>query len=262
MSSNVAQLLLVVNTQQATINSLKSTVNNLVDSNLVLNNELKELKTMVKDSQNSHVPIRIPNSTQMASLALTDSMMKDVKAYDTKSLHVQSHRGAKTCDAVKTLKSMLTNSFGDVICHFGTNDSSTTLPVDKIMDNFREIVTEAKRVSSTGHVTISALCPRADDESASSRGREINSRLEALSSDLGFVFSSHDGNFRLQNGEANESLLHPIDKLHLSEAGVEMLLKNLQLSQLAHFACSIPGAPSSSIPRPGSQTQEKRKAPT
>ena len=95
-----------------------------------------------------------------------------------------------------------------------------------------KIITEAKRVSSSGHVTISSLCPRTDKPDAGTRVTEANIKLATLASDSGCVFVSHQENFLCKNDDINEDLLQ-IDGLHLSNAGIKRLLKNLHLDSVA-----------------------------
>ena len=253
MGNKLRQLQLTVLTLNTNIQSLQTTVDTLLSSNVTLTTELSGLKAQLSKPVNTpHV-----SHTSQPGLLIGDSCIRDIKSCGVTHLSVHIHRGAKTCDTLKTLKAMPSNSASDIITHVGTNDSATKLPIDKIMDNYVQIITECKRVSTTGHITVSALCPRADDDNASTRGREINEQLQSLASDQACVYSSHDGNFRLQNGEANTALLHPIDRLHLSQQGVCELLKNLKLEGLA--SCSLQRSPTA--PRPQNKSRPQKAAP-
>ena len=61
------------------------------------------------------------------------------------------------------MKEMKNSTDADIEIHIETNDCSTKLPVNKIASNINAIVTEAKRVSSTGHITFNSITPHIDN---------------------------------------------------------------------------------------------------
>ena len=150
-----------------------------------------------------------------------------------KSLVIKSHGGSKTNDILKILNRVKNKEFGDLLIQVGSNDCATKKSVQEMIENFDKIVEAAKRVSSTGHVTLGGICPRTDDGDAAARGTEVNSRLQQLVETRGCVHTDHDGTFFCRNGDVNSALLLG-DGLHLSEAGLKALLDNFNLSPKAH----------------------------
>ena len=103
-------------------------------------------------------------------LLIRSSINRDVVSDDDNKLLVKSHGGAKTHDILKMLTKMKSDEYGDIYIHIASNDCATKKPVPEIVENMDNIIVATKRVSSSGHVTISGICPRTDDTTASARG--------------------------------------------------------------------------------------------
>ena len=113
---------------------------------------------------------------------------------------------------------------------------SQKMHIDRIMENFKKLVDTTKRVSATGLVTFSGICPRLDNNYAVGRGKELNSRIKELAVTEGCCFVGHEGTFLCKNGEINDALLL-VDGLHLSAADSKRMLNNLSLS--SHTTVSL-----------------------
>ena len=83
---------------------------------------------------------------------------------------------------------MKEDSYGDVLVHVGTNDCLTKFPVEKICENLKDIVTQAKRVSRTGCVTLSSITPRTDNPSAAAKGSKVNEGMKRVAEETLCVF--------------------------------------------------------------------------
>ena len=226
----------------------------LETSILTLTNTVQELATVNTELSNDNerlvAEIRKLNSEQKARFEARDntvckckapspskpdlligwSIIRDLVSNDDKSLVIKSYGGARTDNIWKIMNNMKTDEYGDVFLQVGSNYSATKKPVQGIVENFDKLIATAKRVSSTGHVTLSSICPRTDDDEAAARGIDINSRVQELADTRGCVLIEHEGTFLCKNGEINTALLL-IDGLHLSEAGSKALLHNLVLRQ-------------------------------
>ena len=226
------------------VQSLQATVQTLVDSNSALETQvrsLSEANTQLVAKLNSisaPCPPQAAKQTTGSELRSTkrdiligDSMIRNVKSI-SKSLEVKAFGGAKTGDLVKIMADMPDNSYGDVIIHVGTNDCSTRYPIDKIVNNFNLLITHGKRVSSTGHITISEICPRADDLKANDKIIELGPLIKVLCADSGCVYAENKNTFLHYDGSTNVSLLSAVDLLHLSEIGVKYLLKKPRSREL------------------------------
>ena len=115
----------------------------------------------------------------------------------------------------------------------GSNNCSTNSPVEKTIDEYKQLLAIAKEKSES--VVISSILPRNDNGTVNLKVREVNEKLKELSGEENVTFIDHDKNFRYGNGDHDDDLLL-LDQVHLSEKGVNRLLKNLGLQDRAHFA--------------------------
>ena len=129
---------------------------------------------------------------------------------------------------------MKNSTHDDIKIHVGTNDCSAKFPADKIASNISAIVTEAKRVSSTGHITFSSITPRVDNLAAAEKSIIVNEKIRDIATSNGCIFVFNQDNFLCKNGDLNEELLS-LDGLHLSKLGTERLISNIKLNSLACF---------------------------
>ena len=224
--SNTVQELATVNAQ------LVRTNDQLLSEIRKLNSDQKaRFDTLNKNVCNCESSTSAPNSDK-PDLLIGSSILRDLVSNNQKHLVIKSHGGSKTNDILKILNRMKNKEFGDLLIQVGSNDCATKKPVQEIVENFDKMVEAAKRVSSTGHVTLGGICPRTDDGDAAARGTELNSRLQQLAETRGCVHADHDGTFLCRNGDVNSALLL-VDGLHLSEAGSKALLDNFNLSSKA-----------------------------
>ena len=168
MQDNVSKLF-QINT------ALVASVDDLKHKNAILTAQVESLKSVTHaDGSVSQQPSRL------RKLVTGDSTIRDVACNDPNSLSIVSRGGAKTGDTQQTLCKMKNNTFGDIIMHVGTKNCSTKFPRDKISDNIRSIVSEAKRVTKSGHITLSSITPRTDNEAAATKGGGINHDIKAI----------------------------------------------------------------------------------
>ena len=112
-------------------------------------------------------------------------------------------------DMREMTKKMTTKSFADVIVHVGTNYTSTKFPMDKIIENMSQIMDTAKHISVTGHVTISGICPRTDNNDAALKRNDVCDRVQQICADKGCIFVDHRDTFLTRSGDTIEELLDP-----------------------------------------------------
>ena len=239
MSRRVAFLETSILTLTTTVQELATVNAELSSNNEQLVAEIRKLNSEQKarfesmDSAGSKCKSTSPSKTD---LLIGSSIIRDlVSNDDKKSLIIKSHGDARTDNILKIMNNMKSDQYGDVFIQVGSNDCATNKPVCVygIMENFDKLIAIAKRVSSSGHVTLSGICLRADDTEAATRGTDVNSRMQELAETRGCVRIDHEGTFLCKNGDINTALLL-IDGLHLSEAGSKVLLQNLGLTSRAH----------------------------
>ena len=216
------------------VRDLHSVIAQLVSSNELLVSKMNSV--LDAKSVNAHTstpaPTQRPSGPKLPALLIGDSMVREMHSLDEKDIHIISQGGAKTGNIRQTLAKTKTDSHGDIFVHVGTNDCSTKFPVDKIKHNVRNIILESKRVSVTGCITLSAVCPRYDNLDAAAKSKEVNECIESLAVEEGCTYISHDNHFHYQNGDLNKDL-YMLDGLHLSDSGSKRLLANMSLDHIA-----------------------------
>ena len=86
------------------------------------------------------------------------------------------------------------------------------------------MVTQAKRVSKTVHVSLSSITPNMDDLSAAAKGAEVNEGMKCVAEESGCQYICNYDNFLCCNGDVNMELV-PIDGHQFSKHGTERLIK-------------------------------------
>ena len=135
----------------------------------------------------------------------------------------------------------------------GTNDVSTKKKVEKISNEFDSLLKIAK--SRCDKVHLSSVTPRSDDRTHDDKVAKLNELLAQLAPAADVTFIDNDKNFRYRDGSADESLVSPIDRVHLSDSGSRKLLENLGL-------CARAKAVSGTVPSIQRQTTDKMHAPS
>ena len=233
---------------------LVESVEDLTSKNELLAAQVASLTTELSSSKHNVPSTQPTQPTQRApNLLIGASTIRDIACTDPKRLYVVSRGGSKSGDILKVLKEMKPNSYEDITIHVGTNDCTTRYPVDKICANFKEMATQAKRVSKTGHVSFSSITPRVDDLSAAAKGAEVNEGMKRLAEESGCQYICNQDNFLCRNGDVNTELV-AVDGLHLSKLGTERLIENLKLNDTA--CCRIGRSQ-----RPGLDPQQKHSRP-
>lgn len=206
-----------------------------------------ELESSGSDSDDEDEPEPIGH------MLIGDSLVKNVDP-TIDGFTVNSHGGAKFVDVKKRLKNIKGKKYKDITIVCGTVDSSTKKPVDKIVDECKQMLIEAK--SKADHVTLSSILPRTDDRGDMNKIDTLNQLIMIEANNNGVTFINNDENFRYRNDSPDESLL--FDGLHLTESGVNRLLSNLNLQGKAK--CNVGNG---SVPKwdPIHQSNPHRKAP-
>ena len=151
------------------VTDMRDSLEQLVSSNTALVAEVNDLKSenvslMAKidtlastsTSQCTHVE----SQSRLPNLLIGDSTIRDVACTDPVSLNVRARGGAKTGDILQAVRKMMSDSSADIFVHVSTKDCATKFPEEKISSNLHAIADEAKRVSATGHVSLSSITPR------------------------------------------------------------------------------------------------------
>ena len=233
---------------------LVESVEDLTSKNELLAAQVASLTTELSSSKHNVPSTQPTQPTQRApNLLIGASTIRDIACTDPKRLYVVSRGGSKSGDILKILKEMKPNSYEDITIHVGTNDCTTRYPVDKICANFKEMATQAKRVSKTGHVSFSSITLSVDDLSAAAKGAEVNEGMKRVAEESGCQYICNQDNFLCRNGDINMELV-AVDGLHHSKLGTERLIENLKLNDTA--CCRIGRSQ-----RPGLDPQEKHSRP-
>ena len=210
----------------------------------VLSSENATLKDMVNEMKNEKINSDDDNISDdedeeddaepSGTLLIGDSIIRCVKS-TCEDLKVTAMSGSKICDIKETLKQINTKKekYNEIYIVGGTNDCSTKKPANKIANEFRNMIRAVKDKAQNIH--ISSVLPRDDDKADMSKIDDLNQMLSDMANEESpdFKFIDNNVNFKYQNGSLDESLLVPIDKLHLSELGTKRLLQNLKLEDKA-----------------------------
>ena len=161
--------------------ALVASVDDLKHKNAILTAQVESLK------QATHADcFAIQQRSRLPKLLIGDSTIR--ACTDPSSLYSVSRGSAKTGYTLQTLRELKNNTFGNIIVHVGINDCSTKFPRDRICDTICSILSEAKRVTKWGHITLSSITPRTDNEAAATKGDGINHDIEAIVDENGCVF--------------------------------------------------------------------------
>ena len=139
---------------EAQNSALKASVATLQSSNDTLSAQVQSLSSLPHAAPCPHQ--HQSTGQDVPSLLLGDSTIRDVVATDPQ-LVVRSRSGGKTGDILGILKGIEPGQYADIAIHVGTNDCATRFPEDKIIQNYTQIISRAKALSSSGHVTISSI---------------------------------------------------------------------------------------------------------
>ena len=171
-------------------------------------------------------------------LLIGDSLIRDIVPMND-TLTVNSFSGATLNVIRKKLQAInpRKKKFSRVFIVAGTNDSANNRPDPKIMTDFKNVVSAAKRISTSVH--LSSIPPRLDNRAKQEKIDVINRQLETESPNFDCTFVNHDKNFRFRDDSTDTSLLL-LDQLHLSANGVNKLLANLDLADKAKCRIASP----------------------
>ncbi|XP_070556686.1 uncharacterized protein [Ptychodera flava] len=133
----------------------------------------------------------------------------------------------------------------EIVIEVGTVDCSMIKDPDSILADYKLLLKEAKQISN-GKVTVLSICPRVDDTAVQSIVDEVNHLLSTLCERERCCFIDNDSFFRYRNNEIVSSLLLR-DGVHLSYAGVDLLLRNGNLTSL-FLTKRKSSRPTSSVP--------------
>ncbi len=139
--------------------------------------------------------------------------------------------GAKYVDIKKRIQKIKNKKYNDMTIVCGTNDSATKKPVEKIIQECKDMITVAKAKAVKVH--LSSILPRSDDRADMVKIDTLNQMITILANEEGVEFINNDKNFRYRDDTIDEHMLLPADNLHLTDAGITRLLKNLGLSNMA-----------------------------
>ncbi len=200
----------------------------------VITQSVDDIKTQV-----SKLPINVDLPKKKKCSILGDSLLRDMKSKSKE--YVLSHMNGIQIADVKIKLAGDSEKYDEMYIVIGTNDCATQTAEDKIIDDYKEMLSVASEKADK--VFISSIPPRGDDNedhsSVDDKIKSVNAKVKQLADEAGVTFVDNDCNFRYANGELDDSLLL-LDRLHLSQKGVTRLIKNLGLTD--HIACTLTNA--------------------
>ena len=172
-------------------------------------------------------------SVPSTDLLIGTSILRDIASTD-KNLQISSNSGATVEELTTKLKDYPNDKFASVTLHVGSIDCERiNLQLDKIVDNYKVLISEAKRTSFS-MVRVSSILPGNMGDALNTRIKQCNTKLKDLCLANDCEFIDNDLNFCLQNGKADDSMLLP-DKKHLSQRGSIRLLDNFGVSKRCRY---------------------------
>ena len=163
------------------------------------------------------------NEDKRLPLIIGDSLTRLIDSND--DVDVITIGGAKIKDIKTELEKKKPT---DIYLIIGTNNcSESNSDVDKILEDYRELLIVAKTVA-TGSVSASSIPPRADKSDYNATVTRVNDGLNVLCQEEGCSFIDNDAIYHLRNGKINMGFFTE-DKLHLNRLGTIHLLDNLNI---------------------------------
>ena len=158
------------------------------------------------------------------SLLIGTSLLRNINQEMLENWEVIAKGGAKIEDLIKCLAEMPSEkTFKDLVLVAGSIDLEEGSVAD-VLNSYRAFTVlgsdKAKKIK------ISSILPRTDKD-LKEKAKSLNAKLKEMCEQDGFEFVENDLTFHLLNGEVNRALLQ--DGLHLTQAGVETLIKNCQI---------------------------------
>lgn len=162
-------------------------------------------------------------------LLIGDSMIRDVLP-TCDDLSVDSMSGAKFVDIKNKMKKInpRKRKYKNITIVCGTNDSATRKPADKIAQECKNAILEAKLRAD--HVTVSSILPRCDTKADMPKIDNVNQLILTTCNDMHVQYVNHDQNCRYRDDTIDNNLLLPCDNLHPSALGLKKMMSNLNLS--------------------------------
>jgi ribA/ribD-fused uncharacterized protein len=163
-----------------------------------------------------------PPPPEPKTLLIGTSLLRNVNSEKLVNCDIVAKGGAKVDDLSRTLSAMdPSKKYKEVILVAGSIDRESASQ-DDVINAFKAFTVCAS--DRTNKISISSVLPRSDKDMKEST-KALNSELKKLCDNDGHNFVDHDLTFHLLNGEINRALLSD-DGLHLSQPGVETLIKN------------------------------------
>ena len=204
--------------------------------------EVKERVSAVKQTAEEvkenvqHISLQTKSAEKKKKdLWISDSTIRDIKATSS-DLEVMPMSGKYIMDVRKSLLDS-GEEYNTIYLGPGSNNCSSNSPVEKIVDEYRQLVDTAKEHAE--FVVITSILPRADTENVDQKVMQVNQEISRVAEEQGITYINNDQNFRYRNGQHDEDLLK-VDNIHPSEKGVKRLIKNIGLSTRAQ--CKTTGA--------------------
>ena len=252
IANDVTDLKATVSTLQDTIQTLLEIVRKSHSSIMQINSSLETqsfnssmLKDMHKDLE--CVKNSVTNdddcvtddedddSEPEGTLLITDSLGRDIVS-TCNELTVYSEGGANFSTLCKYLKK-IKRSYSDLYIVCGTNNCASKKTVEKITDDCKKLLTEAKKHAKNVH--IASVLPRKDTKQSAEEKKTLKEKIDTFnqilvvtSQQMNVKYINNDNNFKYRDDTCDEQLLG-VDGLHLSAAGVKRLLENLSLTDKA-----------------------------
>ncbi len=222
----------IINIESQTMitDKVVSAVKDLADELKEKVSEVKDLANEVKEGVKGISAQALSTETvrQKKDLWISDSTIRDVKAISS-DLEIMPMNGKYIMDVRKSLIDS-EEKYNTIYLGPGSNNCSSGSPVDKIVEEYQQLVTTAKEYAD--QIVISSILPRSDTETVDAKVMQVNTEISKLAEEQGVTYINNDLNFRYRNGQHDEDLLK-IDNIHLSEKGVKRLIKNVGLSSRA-----------------------------
>ncbi|KAJ8040959.1 hypothetical protein HOLleu_15422 [Holothuria leucospilota] len=157
------------------------------------------------------------------SLIIGDSMIRDLTCDTFENTDIKCIRGATTSTIRDSLNTMDVSVYDHIVVHVGTNDISMSIPLEKTLSNFEEIVTSTQVSQVGSKIAISGPCPRLDQYSQGAKQLDIS--LQDLSSRLDCRYIQLSASMTYADGEADTGLF--ADNVHLNHKGTDRLIDKL-----------------------------------
>ena len=167
-------------------------------------------------------------------LVVGSSVLRDIENESLENTTVLSISGGKIANVKDTVSNVKKDEYASLTFLVGGNDIEETEDIEKIVTEYKDMITLAKE--KTSNVTVASILPRicpANTNQIMDKIDAINANLQQTCEQLSVTFVDNNDSFRLRDGTINDGYFlkerYSDKQVHLNDKGTEKLCQNLNI---------------------------------